>query len=76
MADEVPEMRVIVSNFSDLMSDFFSGEGFAYDCEDFYRRFGSWIQFQDARLPDDAAKVEVFKYVLSDTEVECSVGSR
>ncbi len=69
MADEVLEMRIVVSNFSDLMPDSFNGEGFAYDCEYFYRRFRSWVQFQDSRLPDDATKVEAFKYMLSDTAI-------
>ncbi len=44
MAD-VPEMRVVVSNFSNRMPDSFIGEVFAYDCHDFYRRFKSWVQF-------------------------------
>ncbi len=68
MAD-VPEMRVIVSNFSDLMPDAFSGEGFGYNWDDFFMRFKSWVNVQDARLPDDAAKIEAFKYVLSDTAI-------
>ncbi len=37
-------------------------EGYSYDCEDFFRRFRSWV-------PDDDAKVDAFKYVLSDTAI-------
>ncbi len=65
--DHEPEIRVIVSNFSDLMPDSFSGEGFSYDSVYFFMKFRSWVNFQDARLPDDAAKIAAFKYVLTDT---------
>ncbi len=62
-------MCVIVSNFRDHMPEPFSAEGYNYDCEDFFRRFKSWVQFQEARLPDDDTKVDAFKYVLSDSAI-------
>ncbi len=52
MADDLQEMLVVVSNFSDLMPKSFNGEWFNYDCKDFFRRFRSCVQFQDVRLPD------------------------
>ncbi len=55
---------VIVSNFSDLMPEPFSGEGYNCDCENFFRKFRSWVTFQNHRLPDEAAKINAIKYVL------------
>ncbi len=51
------------------MPETFSGEGYGYNCDTLLMRFRSWVNFQEARLPDDAAKVETFKYVLSDTAI-------
>ncbi len=56
MGDEA-EIRVIVSNCSDLMPDSFSGEGFGYNCDDFFKRFRSWVNFQEARLPNDPSNM-------------------
>ncbi len=64
---EAPEMTVIVSNFSDLMPEAFSGVGIKYDTETFFMKFRSWVNFQEARLPTEDAKIGAFKYVLSDT---------
>ncbi len=60
---------VIVGNFSDIMSEPFSGEGNNCDCKDFFGKFCSWITLQDHRLPDEAAKINAIKYVLSDTAI-------
>ncbi len=51
------------------MPDSFSGEGFGHNYDDFFMRFRSWVNFQEARLPNDADKIEAFKYVLSDIAI-------
>ncbi len=51
------------------MPEPFSGEGYNYDCEDFLRKFCSWVTFQNHRLPDEAAKINAIKCILSDNAI-------
>ncbi len=58
-------LAVNVEAISDLLIDPFSGIDDNVDCEDFFKKYASWLGIHRAKFPDNHTKLRVFKHCLN-----------
>jgi len=58
-------VNITIETLSDLMPEPFSGDDDTVDCEDFFKKYVSWLGLHRIKFPNDHSKVAAFKHVIT-----------